>query len=161
MVRTPFRSRTWTLALRPPTPHEYFDLCRTVGWHEAINFNVAPLSLQRSLHGVTALATDFDTPPTRDEWAVGMGRIVGDGAIYFYIQDIVVRPEWQGMGIGRAIMDTLMQWLRANAPERSFVGLFAAAGRESFYAHYGFLRHPSLTGMFTVLQREQPPDEWE
>ena len=147
-------SRPFRIEARAPTPAEYGSLCAAVGWDEAINFDVAPLSLQRSLFAVTAVATGDDT------WAIGMGRIVGDGAIYFYIQDIVVRPEWQGLGVGRAIMDTLMAWLRDHAPERAFVGLFAAAGREGFYAHYGFLRHPSLTGMFCVIQTPQLAEEW-
>ncbi|MGL4651322.1 MAG: GNAT family N-acetyltransferase [Caldilineaceae bacterium] len=147
-------SKAYLLEARPPTPAEYLDLCQAVGWHEAINFQAAPLSLQRSLYAVTAVAAGDDT------WAVGMGRIVGDGALYFYVQDIAVRPEWQGQGIGRAIMDALMEWMRTHAPEQAFVGLFAASGRENFYHHYGFLHHPSLTGMFTVVHVHRPVEEW-
>jgi GNAT superfamily N-acetyltransferase len=129
-----------------------------VGWDEAINFEAARLSLSRSLHAVIAIAT---AGHPEDEQAVGMGRIVGDGAIYFYIQDIAVRPEWQGTGIGRAVVEELMEWLHEHAPPRAFVGLFAAGGREGFYAHYGFLRHPSLTGMFTVMPALQLVEQGE
>jgi GNAT superfamily N-acetyltransferase len=80
-----------------------------------------------------------------------MGRIVGDGAIYFYVQDVIVRPAHQGRGIGRCIVNCLMDWIHDNAPPRAFVGLFAAEGRDGFYAHYGFMRHPALTGMFYVV----------
>lgn len=138
-----------TLEVRLPTLEEYRALCAAVGWEEVINFEAAPLSLSRSLFGVTVL----DYTPGREQ-AVGMGRIVGDGAIYFYIQDIVVRPEYQGQGIGRLIVEKLMAWLRSHAPDRSFVGLFASEGRDSFYAHFGFLRHPALTGMFCVIHED-------
>ncbi|MED1425669.1 GNAT family N-acetyltransferase, partial [Bacillus altitudinis] len=59
---------------------------------------------------------------------IGMGRIVGDGAIYFYIQDIVVHPEYQKNGIGKKIMNTLVEYLNQNAPDKAFIGLFASQG---------------------------------
>ncbi len=90
---------------------------------------------------------------------VGMGRIMGDGALFFYIQDIIVRPEYQTLGVGRKIVERLMGWLHVHAPERAFVGLFAAEGKDSFYARFGFMRHPALTGMFQVIPRLQ--EEYE
>ena len=32
---------------------------------------------------------------------IGIGRLVGDGAMYWYLQEIVVLPEYQRQGIGR------------------------------------------------------------
>jgi ribosomal protein S18 acetylase RimI-like enzyme len=141
--------RTFALLRRAPTIDEYADLCRSVGWADAINLNSAPVSLQHSLYCVLAV---------QDEQVVGMGRIVGDGAIYFYIQDVIVRPAFQGRGFGRCIVDNLMSWIRNNAPPRAFVGLFAAEGRDTFYAHYGFMRHPALTGMFYVVPDDLDSD---
>ncbi len=60
-----------------------------------------------------------------------MGRVVGDGAVYFYIQDIVVHPEHQGKGIGENIMSALMTYLQENAPDKAFIGLFASKGKRS------------------------------
>ena len=31
---------------------------------------------------------------------VGMGRLVGDGAMYWYLQEIIILPEFQRKGIG-------------------------------------------------------------
>jgi ribosomal protein S18 acetylase RimI-like enzyme len=53
---------------------------------------------------------------------VGMGRVIGDGRIYFYIQDIAVLPEHQNKGIGKLIIETIQEYLKENAPEKSFVG---------------------------------------
>jgi GNAT superfamily N-acetyltransferase len=139
---------------RAPTLDEYQELCASVGWSDTINFAAAPASLARSLTSIVVL--DRGRCMTRP---VGMGRIVGDGALYFYLQDIIVRPEYQGLGLGRRIVERLMGWLQTHAPERAFVGLFAAEGKDSFYAHFGFMRHPALTGMFLVLPRLQ--EEYE
>ena len=42
----------------------------------------------------------------KDGKAVGMGRIVGDGAIICYVQDLIIRPEVQGEGIGGLILES-------------------------------------------------------
>jgi GNAT superfamily N-acetyltransferase len=124
---------------RQPSAEEYRCICAEVGWAGAINFDAAPDSLARSLHCCVVIHEDE---------AVGMGRIVGDGAIYFYIQDVAVVPAHQGRRLGALILRTLVDWVRANAPEKAFVGLFAATGTEPFYRRFGFEAHPELTGMF-------------
>ena len=86
---------------------------------------------------------------------IGMGRVVGDGAIFFYLQDIAVVPEHQGCGVGARIVDRLIAYLSSAAPERAFVGLFAAAGKQPFYERYGFRAHSALTGMFQVAPIEE------
>ncbi len=164
MLRTPPHSLLEPLAdavadtllfeQRTPTIEEYRELCASVGWNETINFAAAPLSLANSLTSIVVL--DRGRSVTRP---VAMGRIIGDGALFFYLQDIIVRPEYQGIGLGRRIVERLMGWLQTHAPERAFVGLFAAEGKDSFYAHFGFMRHPALTGMFLVLPRLQ--EEYE
>ena len=63
------------------------------------------------------------------------------------------------VNLGRRIVERLIGWLQTHAPERAFVGLFAAEGKDSFYAHFGFMRHPALTGMFLVMPRLQ--EEYE
>ena len=34
---------------------------------------------------------------------VGMGRLVGDGAMYWYLQEIIILPQFQRKGIGTMI----------------------------------------------------------
>ncbi|MBK9712940.1 MAG: GNAT family N-acetyltransferase [Kouleothrix sp.] len=126
---------------RVATPAEYRAICDAVGWAAVMNFDAAPAALRRSLFGVVA---------TRAGAAVGMGRVVGDGAIFFYLQDIAVVPGHQHRGVGRMIMARLIDYLALAAPDRAFVGLFAAEGSGSFYERYGFRAYPALTGMFQV-----------
>ena len=83
-----------------------------------------------------------------------MGRIVGDGAFYFYIQDIVVHPDHQGKGIGKEILNALMKFLESNAPDKAFIGLFASNGKVKFYEKYNLKDYsPNMTGMFKVNSR--------
>jgi ribosomal protein S18 acetylase RimI-like enzyme len=87
----------------------------------------------------------------RDGDAVGCGRVVGDGGVYFYVQDVIVLPELQGLGWGARIMDAVMRYLDASARPGSFIGLMAAEDVEGFYRRYGFDRRPDdRPGMFRI-----------
>lgn len=90
------------LESRLPSYEEYCNLCRSAGWGEIINFSVADKSLENSIYGVIVRDDGNNT--------IGMGRIVGDGAIYFYIQDIVVSPQYQGQGIGTEILNKIFSY---------------------------------------------------
>ena len=128
---------------RLPTIDEYRDLCTSVGWAPVLNFDAAPVSLSRSLLGVVA---------TLHGRTVGMGRVVGDGAIYHYVQDVVVHPDLQTSGIGDEIVARLVARIHAQAPERAFIGVFAATGTAPFYERHGFIEHEALLGMFQVVR---------
>ena len=125
-----------------PSSAEYRAICEAVGWGPWMNFEVAEASLAASLLHVTV---------RHDGDAVGMGRVVGDGHIYFYVQDVAVVPAHQGRGLGRQILARLVGHLREHAPEKAFVGLFAAPGTEPFYERFGFAVHDALEGMFQVV----------
>ncbi|PFJ05421.1 GNAT family N-acetyltransferase [Bacillus cereus] len=129
-----------------PSLEEYKYLCDSVGWTDYMNFEVAEKSLQNSIYCITV---------NDNNRIVGMGRIIGDGAIYFYIQDIVVHPDYQKNGIGKKIMNTLVEYLNQNAPDKAFIGLFASPGKTSFYEKYDFKDYsPNMTGMFTVISKK-------
>ncbi|MEJ2358036.1 MAG: GNAT family N-acetyltransferase [Deinococcales bacterium] len=137
----------YALLERLPTPEEYRRLCEAVGWGPVMNFEAAPTSLERSLYGVVALHLGH---------AIGMARVVDDGAIYHYLQDGVVDPAHQRRGIGHRLVRTAVAHVHAHAPDRAFLGVFAAQGTERFYRGAGFERHDALTGMFQV-KRPDPP----
>jgi len=135
-------SQAYKIVERLPSVDEYLRLCKAVGWESVMNFEVANSALSHSLYGVVV---------TSGEQVVGMGRIIGDGAIFFYIQDIAVDPGHQRSGLGTMILDALLKHLSEAAPEKAFVGLFAAEGSNQFYERYGFRDwSPGMTGMFLV-----------
>lgn len=77
---------------------------------------------------------------------VGMGRIIGDGALNFEIVDIAVDPEHQGNGLGRKIMQNLMLWFEQNVSEGAYITLVADV--PELYEKFGFKNvHPKSEGM--------------
>ena len=126
---------------RAPTLEEYRRLRASVGWDQRPDD-----AMRRGLDGARyscVVSTDAET--------VGCGRIVGDGGLYLYLQDVIVLPEHQGHGAGTAVMDALLGYLDREAPPGAFVGLMAATGVEAFYERYGFERRPDdRPGMFRV-----------
>ena len=74
-----------------------------------------------------------------DGQTIGMARMIGDG-MYFLIADVVVRPEYQGKGIGSQIMDRMIAYVEEQTPKggRSSVTLLSVSGKEEFYAKKGF-----------------------
>ena len=112
------------------TPEDFVRL-RT-----AISFADIPLphatrALKNGLVNVSALC---------DGELVGMGRLVGDGAMYWYLQEIIVLPEYQGQGIGRKIVNYLVEYaiLHSSTGKFTTIGGVSAKGKEGFYQKLGF-----------------------
>ncbi|MHA2268263.1 MAG: GNAT family N-acetyltransferase [Promethearchaeota archaeon] len=42
---------------------------------------------------------------------IGMVRVIGDSGLYFYIQDVIVLPQYQKRGIGMLLMKKVMNFL--------------------------------------------------
>jgi GNAT superfamily N-acetyltransferase len=129
---------------RVPTPDEHRLLAESVGWHDAFAWEAMPASLSASVAGIVVL---YDGRP------IGMGRVIGDGAFYFYLQDVVVVPEHQGHGIGTVIVESLVEQVEQIAPAKGFIGLFAAGRAAELYARHGFAAQPGMTGMFRVVRQ--------
>ncbi|WDE01329.1 GNAT family N-acetyltransferase [Thalassomonas actiniarum] len=84
-----------------------------------------------------------------DNQVVAMGRIVGDGALNFDIVDIAVQPEFQGQGLGRQIMQHIMDYLEQQAPKGAYICLMADV--PALYEKFGFkLSRPRSEGMYIV-----------
>jgi ribosomal protein S18 acetylase RimI-like enzyme len=101
----------------------------------------------------SAIGSDlFNVCIYHESLAVGCGRLIGDGAIYFYIQDVIVLPQFQKMGIGKMIIDDIMIFLKSIPRESAFVGLMAAEGAKEFYQKFGFsARGDDSPGMYLTL----------
>ena len=84
--------------------------------------------------------------------AVGMARIVGDGGSVFHVSDMAVAESHQGRGIGTAMMDALVAWLRENAPGGTYVDLLADV--DGFYERWGFERTAPASRAMEVRTEE-------
>lgn len=78
----------------------------------------------------------FVVARTDDDRVVGMGRAISDGVSDAYIQDVVVRSELRGQGIGAGIIRTLVEQCQQRGIE--WLGLVAEPGTTQFYGELGF-----------------------
>lgn len=128
---------------RLPTVAEFSDLFDAVGWPRYEKASSAA-ALAGSLFGTVVLA---------DAEVVAMGRVIGDGGRFFYIQDVIVRPEHQGRGIGKQIVRRLMSAIEAMAPGAAFIGVFATPEAVPLYEKLGLdSAFGGLTGMAWVKE---------
>ena len=122
-----------TMVHRLPSWQEFNTLRQSCGW-QTFSAEIAAGALSNSLYCVVA----EDNSRT-----IGMGRLVGDGLIYVYVQDVLVLPEYQRLGIGSRMMSEMFNWMDENVPDNTNIGLFASKGRENFYRAFGFLDRPN------------------
>ena len=79
------------------------------------------------------------------EQPIGIGRVIWDHGYVMYIADIIVIPEYQGNGLGRVIMEQVMDFIHEQLkPGYKFmVSLCSAKRKEEFYKKFGFVVRPN------------------
>ncbi|MGL4990408.1 MAG: GNAT family N-acetyltransferase [Sarcina sp.] len=80
---------------------------------------------------------------------VGMGRMIGDMSMSYFIKDLVIKKNYQYKGVGRMIVNDMIKFIEENLIEwtTSYVELMSANGKEEFYEKLGFTRNPKkMTG---------------
>ena len=111
---------------------EFNLLYDDVGWG-AYDDNITQKALDNTFYSVSV----YD-----DNKIVGYGRIIGDTICFLYIQDIMVKPEYQGNKIGTMIMNKLLEKIneikQENPDLRVYLG--ASKNREEFYEKFGFIK---------------------
>lgn len=75
---------------------------------------------------------------------VGMGRMTGDNVLSFFIQDVVVLPDYQNKGVGALIVNSLLDYVYRHATSSTIVSLMASKGKEYFYEKIGFQKRDGL-----------------
>lgn len=74
---------------------------------------------------------------------VGMGRVVGDGRLAFFLKDIMVIESHRKLDLGTQIMNYIFNYIDMNACQGSYIGLMSTPGKEAFYKKFGFIERPS------------------
>lgn len=71
---------------------------------------------------------------------VAMARVIGDLGLDYYIKDVIVRPEYQKRGIGRMMINEILQYINDHGVEGTdiFVELCAMPDKIPFYGKFGF-----------------------
>jgi GNAT superfamily N-acetyltransferase len=119
---------SYTVIERTPTVQEYSEVRRAAG-----------LSIKDEIAAQRGLSnTLFAVCITHDEVVVGIGRVIGDGGLFYDIVDIAVVAQHQRKGLGKMIMEGLMSYIDRNAPPSSLICLMANKGVAPFYEKFGF-----------------------
>jgi len=113
---------------RTPSVEEYLHLRAVAG--------LSPFSKEAAMQGLKGTA--FAVVIVHEDKAIGMGRLIGDGGCFFQVVDIAVDPQHQGRGLGKAIMDAIMQHVNAELPDSAYVSLIADVPANKLYEKFGF-----------------------
>jgi len=73
-----------------------------------------------------------------DTQIIAMGRLIGDCSVCFYLQDIIVLPQYQKQGIGHSIVKHILQYISNCITNPATVALMSSKGSEPFYENLGF-----------------------
>ncbi len=117
----------YTLIKTPPSLKDYLNIRKhTLGEKTQA---AGEMAIKNSWFGVHV---------THKENTVGMGRFIGDGGCSFAVTDIAVLPAYQGQGIGKMIMQGLMDHYQEFGPKDAFVTLIADGNAKFLYEKFGF-----------------------
>jgi predicted GNAT family N-acyltransferase len=118
---------------RLPAVSEYIALRATMGWGR-IDEETANRTLQ---------AAAFTVCLRHRDRLAGVARVMGDGAMYFFVADLIVDPEFRGSGYGDRLMHAVTLYFDRSAMPGATITVVSLKGQEAFYEKFGFVRCPS------------------
>lgn len=127
---------------------DFQKLHKAVGW-KILDDKEIKLSLKNSTFVVAAIENGE---------TIGMARVVGDGATHGLLCDVIVTPEHQGKGIGKAIVKQIMKIAQqlANKHDQFMIELLPTTGNEAFYVKCGFKFAPEkMAGCYKWFKNEK------
>jgi ribosomal protein S18 acetylase RimI-like enzyme len=121
--------------------YELEELCDAVGWSRR------PLRKVKKAIEYSFLVASMWQVRGNQRRLIGFARATSDHAFNATIWDVVVHPDFQGKGLGKALMKYVLKKLRSE--EISNVTLFADPHVVDFYRTMGFMADPEgIKGMF-------------
>jgi ribosomal protein S18 acetylase RimI-like enzyme len=118
----------------------------SINWDELSNlYRIAPLGAKKPEDLKIAFSNSrykcfvFD-----NEKLIGVGRALADGVDCSYLCDVAVHPDYQGMGLGKEIINKLKEF---SAGHKKII-LYANPGKEGFYQKLGFMRMRTAMAIF-------------
>ena len=115
------------------TVEAYNALHKSVGWDTC-----KPERVQMALG-----RADFLSAAYVENKAIGMARVMHDG-LQALVMDVIVKPEYQGKGIGKTLMTYVMEYLADLSQDGGIkVNLISAPDKVGFYEQFGFIKRPT------------------
>ena len=112
------------------TAEQFIEVWETV-WGDGPSLEQTELAMKHTLFRISVWDGDK---------IVAMARMNGDHGLDYYIKDVAVRPEYQGKGIGRMMINELLKFINDNGVKGTdiFVELCAVPDKIPFYEKFGF-----------------------
>lgn len=85
-----------------------------------------------------------------DDELIGFGRAISDRAYQAAIFDVAVSQAYQGRGLGRMIVNSILK----SIPQCNFI-LYASPGKEGFYENLDFKRMKTGMALFRDADKMQ------
>lgn len=125
---------------------EWSDSTDLVDWQDLSEmYRLAPLGNKSADWLKTAFSNSmFKCFAYADGTVVAAGRAVADGVDCSYICDIAVHPDHQGTGLGKQVIQRLVDRSRGHRK----ILLYAVPGKEPLYRRFGFRRMRTAMAIF-------------
>jgi ribosomal protein S18 acetylase RimI-like enzyme len=85
-----------------PAPAAYQQLFESTGWNRG--YRADPDALHRAISSSWYVLSAYE-----NDDLIGFSRVVSDGVLYALICDLIVKPSYQGQGIGSHLLDKLIE----------------------------------------------------
>ncbi len=123
-------SGQYTVRYNDLTAEQFIELWESV-WGDGPNPEQTALAMEHTLFRVSVFDGDR---------IVAMARMIGDLGLDYYIKDVVVRPEYQHLGIGKLLIQELLAFIRKHGIRNTdiFTELCAMPDKIPFYERFGF-----------------------
>jgi GNAT superfamily N-acetyltransferase len=123
-----------------------FDLAEVRGLYDSVGWTGYTRDVEqlgRALAGSHLVITARDD----DGALLGLARTISDDATICYVQDLLVRPELQGRGVGRSLVEHLVarySHCRAFLLSTDHASTTDGAKSHAFYRKLGFVPYDDL-----------------
>ncbi|MCV2356790.1 GNAT family N-acetyltransferase [Paucibacter sp. B2R-40] len=115
-----------------PTADAFKALYDTTGW--------GPTSRDAAFYQAALAGSWRARAAYAEGQLVGFVRAISDGHLHAFITEMIVRPEFQGQGVGAALLGAIIA--DCQAAGLSDIQLFCAKGKLAFYRRHGFVSRP-------------------
>lgn len=115
---------------------------------------------ERDLEDI-ATAIEYSDPVVTvwdKERMIGSARATSDGIFRATIWDVVIHPDYQGAGLGRKLVETVLTHPRLNRVERVYL---MTSYQQSFYKRIGFQENQTTTMVLFNSDALSPLPIWE
>ena len=128
------------------TIEDYVDILKSVGWKIPVE-RLLKISLKNGKNVKFILNNE----------TIGMARFVTDGGYAGLLMDVVVKPEYQGKGYGKLLIESLLLYIKKDLldGEEMMIQLLSAPGKQAFYSKFGFKVKKEVVedGMYMWLKK--------